>query len=169
MLNQSVKPGVHPTTFAQIFTKNVRLALCLPAQYWVEAARREQKTNCPEAWRQTLPQWPGNRSALLSSQIREHGDIIWKLKLSSAKSCLDTRISSSARNGPKRVTSVACWSGKEEHGKEWWGKGNSSHFTQCTKIMSLLFCWLTASVLRSSSHSLQSQMLFPIYILPLKK
>lgn len=43
MLNQSVKSGVHPTTFAQIFTKNARLPLCLSAQYWVEAARREQK------------------------------------------------------------------------------------------------------------------------------
>lgn len=45
MLNQSVKLGVHPTTFAQNFKKKVRLTQCLPAKYWVDAARREQKTD----------------------------------------------------------------------------------------------------------------------------
>lgn len=131
--------------------------------------KKGAKTDCPGAWRQTLPRWPGNHSALLPNQVGELGDIFQKLKLSSAKSCLDTGISSWGRNGPKKLTSVGCWSGKEEHGKEWWGKGSSSHFTQHTEVMSLLFYWLTASVFWSSSHSFQSQMLFPIYIRPLKK
>lgn len=44
MLNQSVKPGVHLSTFAEIFKKEIRLAVCFPTQYWVEAIRRELKT-----------------------------------------------------------------------------------------------------------------------------
>lgn len=78
------------------------------------------------------------RSTLLSSQIRECGDMTWKLKLFSSKTCLVTGISFSARNGPKGVISVSYWSGKVQ------------------------------SVLWFSSYSVQSQMLFCICILLLK-
>lgn len=137
MLNQSVKLGVHPTTFAQNFKKKLD---------WLSACQCNTGLMLQEgsknliAWNQEGKFFLGGqgRSTLLSSQIRECGDMTSKLKLLSSKTCLVTGISFSARNTPKGMTSVGCWSGKVQ------------------------------SVLWFLSYSLQSQMLFCIYILLLK-
>lgn len=130
---------MHPTAFAQNLKKKKKLD-CLSACQCNTRLMLQGGSKKLIAWNHEGKFFLGGqrRSTLLLSQIRECGDMTWKLKFFSSKTCLVTGISFSARNGPKGVTSLGCWSGKLQ------------------------------SVLWFSSYSLQIETLFCIYILLLK-